>query len=171
MPSAAEITARLKGASLSDSEEEMKERVVKATRVQALDPEPEPGDDPRDREEYPFTFNWTDSRGKVWHGDFVNKILNVGERQQQGVLLATLQGGMPFESFSPFHRSLNTALSHLAYSLQKRPSWAKDLRKLLDPDLVLAVFEEVAGHEEKFWGRSSDPRASESQEPDEPDGS
>jgi hypothetical protein len=156
MPSPAEIQERLKMSHLGESEDELKDQVKQATRVVRHDDEVEPGEDPRDKEEYPFVFNWTDSRGKVWHGNFVNRILDVQKRQESGVLQATLQGGLPFEAFTPFHRDLNVAIAHMTYSLTKREKWAKDLRKILDPDLILALFEEVALHEATFWRRGED---------------
>ena len=41
----------------------------------------DPGDDPRDSEEWVFILEFTDRRSKVWHGQFTNKILTLGEQQ------------------------------------------------------------------------------------------
>ena len=166
MPSPAQIQERLRQTHLGESEEDLKQQVAKATAVAPpTDEEMAPGEDPRDKEEYPFKFRWTDSRGKLWQGDFVNKILNIEEQQQRAVFQSTLQGGLPYESFSSMQRSLNTAVAHMSYSLIKRPKWAENLRGLLDRDLVFELGEEVTSHEDRFWRRKPDSSESGGEKP------
>lgn len=166
--SPSEIQRRLKATHLESSEEDLKEAIELATS--GGKPETPVGDDPKDKEEYVFTLDWTDSRGKHWGGQFTNKILDINEQGQRDVLQASIQGGLPFEAFSRFAQDRNLAVAHMTYSLIKRPKWAKDLRKLKDPELILAIYEEVVAHEVTFWRQAKDQEEGGEAKPDDPDG-
>ena len=109
-------------------------------------------DDPKLQEEYVFAFSWKDGRGKLWKGQFCNKILDVSEMQAVGVLRAKLSGGIDFGALDPLTSELNLMISHLTYSLTEKPEWAKDLRKLKDISLLQELYGEVASHEATFFG-------------------
>jgi hypothetical protein len=123
---------------------DLKKETVKATK-------PEAEEDPRDQEVYPFHFDWTDVRGKRWQGDFVNKILSMGELQSKAALKSRLTGGAPVDSIDPYMRTLNEAVSHMTFSLDKSPDWAKDLQAIKDPTLIFKVWDKVQDHEERFF--------------------
>lgn len=131
------------------TEEELREAAQKST-----DPETVEADkhDPRLEEEWTFQFNWKDGRGKVWGGEFTNKILNVGEKQAVAGLEATYAGGHSFDAIRPHIRDVNMILAHLSLSLINRPAWAKNLRGLTNDLLLFRLWEEVASHEATFHG-------------------
>lgn len=133
---------------LEASEDELRES------IQQKDPQVSKAseDDEKLQEEYAFHFKHTDGRGKVWEGDFVNKVLSIKDRGQAGILESTLNGGQPVDSMNDMIRSMNNAIAHMTFSLQKRPSWANDLRNLHDIGVVIALFGEVAEHEATFLG-------------------
>ena len=108
--------------------------------------------DPRDEKVWTFQFNWKDGRGKAHEGRFTNQILTIGQQQQVAILEAKLCGGMPYESIDQGTRNLNHAIAHMTYSLTTAPPWARDLRKLEDPMLIIALYMEVASHEARFFG-------------------
>jgi len=110
-----------------------------------------PAADARDKEEWPFHFDWTDARGKRWQGDFVNKILDFGDIQQVAVLRSRFSGGQPLTAFADSINILNQAVAHMTFSLKTRPDWAKDLRKLNDMSLVMALWEKVNDHESFYF--------------------
>lgn len=103
--------------------------------------------------EYGWQFRWTDGRGKVWEGEFRNKVLSVRENQMVGVLRARLAAGVASEVLDPYTTEINLMIAHLTYSLVKRPDWAKDLQDLLDVQLLQQIYLEVADHEATFLGR------------------
>lgn len=103
-------------------------------------------------EEYKFNFKWTDGRGKVWEGFFVNEILSIAKQQAVGVLRAKLGDGLPVSSIDAFTNEINLMVAHMSISLKDYPDWAKDLRALKDASLLQAIYEEVASHEATFFG-------------------
>lgn len=107
--------------------------------------------DPRDEEEWSFHFDWQDSRGKRWVGDFVNKILSIGDQQKVAVFKSQLCGGQPLESMDSSILLVNAAVAHMSLSLIERPDWAKDLRKMKDVALILELFKKVDSHEARFF--------------------
>jgi hypothetical protein len=111
----------------------------------------------------PIVFEWKDGRGKVWSGRFENEILSIAKRQATAILEATLNGDMRYDAMPIGMRIVNHAIAHMHYSLSKknRPEWSKDLRKLDDPNLILALWDEVSSHEDKFLGLDAPPEASE----------
>lgn len=132
----------------------LKEAVEEA--VQPIDQAEEKKPDPREERVWTFEFKWTDGRGKIWDGSFTNKILSIAEQQLMAVYEARLCGGLAYASIDPAARNVNHAIAHMTYSLQDPPEWAKDLRKLDDPSLVIALYMEVASHEAKFFGLPTD---------------
>ena len=131
---------------------------------QAVNPDPEKLkgnlDDPKLKKEYKFTFSWTDGRGRLWNGDFINKILDVGDRSNVGVMRARLSGNVPLEALDSLTVEANLCLAHLSYSLKVKPKWAEDLRSLLDVSLLQAIYMEVASHEATFFGYANAEAAS-----------
>ena len=111
-------------------------------------------DDPRMRETYAFEIKWTDARGGVWSGQFLNKILSIRERKLFANLLTRQTGNAPLGSIPESSFTLVYTTCWLDISLQKRPEWFTNIDNLLDEGLVEAVFEEVAAHERSFHGHS-----------------
>lgn len=120
------------------------------------DPQANPGADPKKQKSYTFNFDYQDSQGKSWSGSFTNKILTIGETQQAAVLQAKFQDGLPDAAIDEDQRAVNRIIAHMEYSLTDRPDWAEDLRELLDSQIVLKLWKEVASHEAIFWGSPSD---------------
>lgn len=110
----------------------------------------------KEQEEYTFDFQWKNSAGKLWKGQFTNKILTIRDRQLAGLLRARLSGGMPTEALDELTSDINLMVSHLSYSLVKRPDWAEDLTGLVDVRLLTEIYLEVLEHENTFRGYRSD---------------
>lgn len=138
---------------IPESPEALKEDVEKAISAKDKITKLKEDHDPKLQREYSFTLNWEDGRGKVWDGEFTNKILTIRERQQAGVMCSRLNGGLPAGSLDILTDSNNMILSHLTFSLTKKPEWANNLFDLLDVALLQAIYEEVASHEARFFGR------------------
>jgi hypothetical protein len=130
---------------------ELRQDVEKTAEAEERQPGPDPKD-PRLQKVYPFDFQWRDGRGKLWVGKFINHILNIRERSLRGLMRAKLAGGMPYESLDMLTAEQNLMVAHLTYSLEEAPDWAENLMSLTDPDLVAAIYEEVALHEATFRG-------------------
>jgi hypothetical protein len=147
-----DIAERLKAEHLS--EETLKKEIEEQDPSQPtsiFDP-----NDPKGKDEYPFHFSWKDGRGKVWEGEFVDKILTTAERQMAGALRARF-AGVAADRLDPFTSHINMMVSHLTFSLVQRPDWAKDLRTLKNIDLLQAIYNEVSLHEETFFGLKPTP--------------
>jgi hypothetical protein len=166
MPVAETILRNLAQNPLSDFDTDEAEHATQAKRVleqvqNAAAPDKAANaaadEDPRNRESYTFSLDWTDSRGKRWQGEFTTKILNLQEQQAMGILRARYQAGTELSALDRATATLNLQLAHLQYALTKRPTWAENLLTLLDPRLVAAIYEHVTGHESFFWRYSSDP--------------
>lgn len=112
-------------------------------------------DDPRDKEVWSFHLDWTDARGKRWDANFTNHILSMGQQQQVSAFKSRCMGGVPWDSVEPQMRLINSAVAHMEFSLEagddKRPDWARDLRSIKDPALVLALWDQVTSHEGRFF--------------------
>lgn len=118
--------------------------------------------DPRFQKQYPFAFEWRDSRGKLWVGDFENTILTLRHKSMVGVMRAKLAGGVPAEALDPVTAELNLMVSHLTFSLTKVPDWAEDLMALDDQELVGQLFDKAMEHERFFRSDRSAPAAGQS---------
>ena len=105
--------------------------------------------------EYPFYFSYTDARGKKWVGQFVHKILSIKERISVGHFRSRMVGGTSIDALDPVSAELSFIVADMMYSLITRPDWAKDLGELHDPDILYALYKEVALHDEIFLGRGS----------------
>ena len=136
---------------IPDKTEELKEEIQ--NEIEAPKP-PIPENEPKLKKEYPFEFKWTDSRGKVWAGEFRNRILSIGDREKVGIMRARLSGGQPYDSLDPLTQELNLMIAHMTFSLDEedRPNWAKDLREVTDIRLIQALYGEVLKHEATFFG-------------------
>ncbi len=150
-----DLTARLDPTHLApdlpDSDEDLRKE-VEAEVEPAKAAEARDASDLRNEERFSFRVDYVDARGEPWEGAFVTKILNVGERQQVGVLRSRFQGGAALESLDAYTADINSKVAHMMLSLVDKPKWAKDLRKLLDPGVLDAIYREVASHEAFFLG-------------------
>lgn len=111
--------------------------------------------DPRLERVYSFDFDFTPDRGMPLRGKFVNHALNVGDQGRVGVAFSGLNGGQPLNSIPRDTALLHQAIAHMSFSLKERPKWAKNLAALDDPDIIYALFAEVAEHQRIFLGRPS----------------
>jgi hypothetical protein len=118
--------------------------------------------DPRDSKIYAFDLDFRDKRGKHWQGRFQNKILNVKEKMEAGILKAKLMGGAPIQSVDGFTDSLMEYVSHLTFSLITRPEWAKNILDIEDVEVVTSIYQEVSAHEARYFRYGEQPKSSES---------
>jgi hypothetical protein len=105
---------------------------------------------------YTFQFKFETKTKETFSGIFTSTIPDVKTRGLIGVLRAQLAGGMSYGSLDPFTNELNLMIATLTFVLSETkdmPSWAKDLRTIVDADVVYALFEEVSAHETTFLGR------------------
>jgi len=111
--------------------------------------------DPKMKVEYKFEFDYTDKRGKRWHGEFTNRILSYRMKSRVGAIRAQMGGGMPMESLDLATLDVNEKIAHLTISLVSRPPWAAGdkLSELYDPEILDRIYAEVAAHEARFHGR------------------
>lgn len=135
----------------SDAAETLQAEFVEQT-AEAAGKESPKKDDPKLRREYLFKFEWTDDRGKLWVGEFVNKILDIRKMQLAGVQRARFAMGMPVEAMDDAVLGLNLMVAHMMFSLTGKPAWAEDLLALDDVNLIQAIFAEVSAHEDTFRG-------------------
>ncbi|MBO75973.1 MAG: hypothetical protein CME17_00960 [Gemmatimonadetes bacterium] len=155
--------ARKKASPVVVSTDEIKQSVTDLItkpieEIKDPDPDPVPGEDPKDAEEWSFMFEHKDVRGKVWSGHFTNKILTLGEQQLVTNTKSRFCGGMPLESIDGGMLALNEAIAHMTFSLQELPSWAEDLRQLRDAAIIFALWEKVRSHETRYFRLDSDTR-------------
>lgn len=108
--------------------------------------------DPKLNKKYPFKFEWTDGRGKVWKGDFINEVLSIRQRQMVGVLRARMAAGVPLDALDEMTQEINLMVAHMTYSLVERPEWANDLQALDDIRVIQELYGEVLAHEATFLG-------------------
>jgi hypothetical protein len=123
--------------------------------------EPIADEDPKAQLEYTFPLEYKDPRGKLWTGEFRNRILSIRQKQQVKVLKARIGGGLPVEALDADVWTLNEAIAHMTFSLVKRPDWAKNLDELYDEQIVYKLYEEVASHEARFHRLESDTKEGE----------
>lgn len=149
-----QIVENLKPTHLIDtSPEEIKKEILEKEKEEEEDQETKKiNGDLKMNEVYPFDLQWVSPKGKVWKGHFVNRILNIRDQQNVGLMRAKLSGGIPYESLDPLTKELNLMLAHLTFSLDERPDWAADLTKLDSVELLQAIYGEVASHEATFRG-------------------
>lgn len=133
------------------TDDDLKQQVQKAALPTSPEEVPDKSD-PRSEKYYSFPFEYKDARGKLWKGQFTNKILSIHERQQAGVLRSMLGAGQPVQSLDAFTIELNLMVAHMTYSLTEKPQWAENLRNLDDPQLLQALYTEVDSHESFFLG-------------------
>jgi hypothetical protein len=151
-----EIERRMDPKHLTDLKEEVEEKagVVAQKRV------PDPDEDPKTLRDYNFEFEWKDGRGKVWKGSFISTVPDIRTRTLIGSLQAQLSNNVPVDALEPGVRRMNLIIAHLTFSLTKRPKWAEDVGTLFDPELIQAIYEEVAKHEATFLGYDTAPAGS-----------
>jgi len=137
--------------------DDLKQAVIQRTEVAK---EPDESDDPRLKPSYTFPFSYKDARGREYKGIFTTHILSIDERIKSAALEATISGGVNYRAVDPNMAILTRAIAHMAFSLTKKSGvspagWADDFFSMLDPDPVLALFEEVLAHEAFFRGLGS----------------
>ena len=158
-----EIVNQLKPSHIQDeipgNTEDLKAEIKSSTSLPPS--EKDPSEELKCHKEYPFDFSWTSPNGKAWKGKFVNKILTIADRQNAGVTMARLGGGMPTESLDVLTEEINVIIAHMMFSLVKTPEWAKNLRELHEVSLIQAIYKEVASHEATFFGPRADKEDSE----------
>lgn len=108
-------------------------------------------EDPRDKETWSFQFDWTDARGRRYAGKFTNRILSIGLLQRVAAAQAAMQNGQSVEAFSPGMLVVNSAISHMMFSLVERPAWAKDLTAIMSVELIMKLWERVRSHEDYYF--------------------
>jgi hypothetical protein len=116
-------------------------------------------DDPKLKEEYTFELNYVDGRGRTYKGTFTNRILNLDQISEVGVLRAIKCGNIPLIALDVTTVDTAERLAHCTVSLVKRPKWAADLGKLRDPEILHLLYKEVSSHEDTFLGRGQDQEA------------
>jgi len=133
--------------------ESLKEAISQKMDSLADDDIPEKeADDPRAKREYTFEFNWKDGRGKIWKGQFTNKVLSIRDRQLVGIMRSNLASGISPSNLDAYTGEINLMIAHLAFSLTERPKWAEDLLVLDDVRILQELYLEVANHENTFLG-------------------
>lgn len=125
-------------------------------------------DEPRMKEEWTFPFLYQDPVGRVWKGDFTNRILSIDQINQVGVIRAGLCGNVAITALDPATYDNSEMLAHLTVSLTKRPKWAAELGKLKDPEILGRLYKEVCSHEDTFHGRTENQRTGVGVEGDAP---
>lgn len=138
------------------SAEEIKREITSEER--SPETEAEKLDEPRLKERYSFDFSYTDLRGRVWKGPFVNQILNGMDVCRVAVVRSRILGGVALESIDNYTFEHAERLAHLTVSLSERASWAEGdkLSFLYDPRIIAELYKEVASHEAIFHGREPD---------------
>lgn len=118
-------------------------------------------DDPKLKETYDFTIDYTNARGRTWRGPFTNKILDFDDISKVGIIKANMFGGMPIHCFDAYTIDHNEKLAHLTVSLVSRPDWCEGgkLSRLKDKGLLDAIYAEVSSHEVTFLGSETDQKA------------
>jgi hypothetical protein len=97
-----------------------------------------------------FSLDYTDERGRRWAGDFKMRVLTMKDRVQVGLTRSRLAAGVPFAMLDGQTAMNLEVLAHLAVALVSSPPWAKDLMAIYDPNVLGAIYEEVAAHEVRF---------------------
>jgi hypothetical protein len=145
-----EIAKRLKLDEVTT--DELKEAVDATTDL----PKPEEKEkdilkDPRATNPYPFEFNWTDSRGKVWTGHFRVHYPTPLDLLKAGSMQSRLLGGAPKESLDVLTDEIAFIVSRLSFCLDEKPGWFKDPLSIVDGvPLLQAVYAEVYSFENFF---------------------
>lgn len=109
-----------------------------------------------------FTVNYTNQRGKVYSGQFTNRILTVGQKIKVDVIRARRMMNASRDAMTDNIAGLLLMVSWMEESLKSRPKWAENFWDIYDQEAVEAVFQHVASHERCFHGRDQDPGTSES---------
>lgn len=142
---------------LDETKKEIRQTMVPQEKEPVIPPEVSL----KGNREYTFWFDWTSPSGKNYQGEFTNRVLSLGDKSAAGVLRAKLAGGMPLASLDDITVEINLIISHLTFSLVKRPEWASgDLRELDELALLQAIYEEVVSHEATFLGYIKDQKGS-----------
>lgn len=85
-------------------------------------------------------------------GLFINKILNISEKNQAAINAAILRNGLPADTFSERDRGRQDAIGWLKASLIKRPAWCKEFGKLKDDAVIVDLWNVAQEHEQIFRG-------------------
>jgi hypothetical protein len=102
--------------------------------------------------DHAFDLEFIDKRGYRWSGHFKCHAITYKERIDIGIIRSRMSGGVPIGLLDVNTSNLLEMLAHLAVAIDVGPEWAKKLEGLHDPAVVIAIYEEVANHEERFHG-------------------
>lgn len=118
------------------------------------DEDKDPAADPRAAEEYEFTLEVREPRGKVWSGKFKNRILTIEERVNIGLTATAMANGIPWRMLDEDTQYLLTALAHLSKSLVEKPRWfvITGEHAMKNTRIISKVYAEVSAHEAYFRG-------------------
>lgn len=126
---------------------------TKREAEQALRPKPaEAIDSPKMAEKYRFTVDHEAAGGRRYKGEFVNRILSIGDRRLVGIMRARQSAGVAVESLTLEEFQTINYSCWVTLSLEEKPEWFADPDKLLDPSAFFAVVQEVTAHEATFHG-------------------
>ncbi len=112
-------------------------------------------------EKYRFSIDHTSEGGRRYRGEFVNRILSIGDRRLVGIMRARQSAGVAVESLTLEEFHVINYSCWVTLSLEERPDWFTDMDKLLDPSAFNAVIKEVMAHEATFHGAKESGRPSE----------
>ena len=101
--------------------------------------------------EWSFDLDYTDIRGHRWRVQFTTRILSIQERVQAGLAKARMAGGVSLSVLESETSLILEMQSHLAVSLTAWPDWAEELGKIRNVNVLGAIYQEVAAHEDRFW--------------------
>lgn len=108
--------------------------------------------DPRAQPEYTFNITHTDSRGRIFAGEFVNQFMSRADQRKIAEIEVQLNGRRPIGVTPPAQAVQNHILAWMHISLIHRPPWAADLDSIASNNLLERLFAEVWSHQEYFSG-------------------
>ena len=103
-----------------------------------------------------FDLDHLDARGHRWEGRFRCHVLTIDERVQVALTKARMMGGVAPFMLDPETLALLEMRAHLAVALDKAPDWMKRMGGFRDQNVVAAIYREVAQHEQRFHGSTSE---------------
>jgi len=152
----AEAAARFGSQKIADIQGEVMAAALPPTEIAAAS-ETDTKKNPRHDVEWTFPFRYVTKRGKIYEGDFTNRILVNRETQAVAAIAARIAQSAPVESLSATTRAFNEALAHMSVSFRsssgeiRAPAWAEDLGELVDADVVWELWDRVRRHEADFF--------------------
>lgn len=101
-----------------------------------------------------FTLDFIDSRKRRWGGQFRFHVPTIHDRISIGLTKARMSGGLPASALDAATDELLEVAAYLSVVLDDSPIWAKpaNLLSITDPQVLGAIYNEVAGYERRFRG-------------------